>query len=372
MFEELSTPAFVVDRAIVRRNCERMRARLNPPTRLRPHVKTHKTLEGARLQLGAETGPITVSTLAEAEFFADGGFRDITWAVPIAPSKIGRAATLATRIDRLNLLVDHVDSVDALDAFASSSSTGFDVFLKVDCGTHRAGVDPESAASIALVERIVASPHLRFRGLLTHAGHSYDVDSVEAIREIAAEEAACLTRFAGKLQVAGIGVETRSIGSTPTCSVVERLPGVEEARPGNYVFFDAVQTGLGSCTLEDCAASVIVSVIGHYPERAAIVTDGGALALSKDGGARHPGREPEYGVVCDLAGTPIPGLHLRGLSQEHGQIAVDAGVEIERFAIGARLRVIPNHSCLTAALFDRYTVVEGAEVVGEWKPARGW
>src|SRR5436305_424195 len=145
----LSTPAFLVDRNIVEQNCARMREKARASgVAFRPHVKTHKTIEIGRMQHGGALGPITVSTLAEAEFFADAGFKDITYAVPIAPEKLDRAAALARKIETLNLLLDSTSALQALEA----QKQQFDVFLKVDCGYHRAGVDPDSDASVRLAK----------------------------------------------------------------------------------------------------------------------------------------------------------------------------------------------------------------------------
>jgi len=358
---DLTTPAFLVDRSIVERNCDRMRRKaLQSGVAFRPHAKTHKTIEIARMQHGGAAGPITVSTMAEAEFYADAGFRDITYAVPIAPEKLPRAAALQRRLERLNILLDSFDALRAVEG----SGTVFDAFLKVDCGYHRAGVDPNDPDSVRLAMAMASSPAIHFQGLLTHAGHSYNARTVDEIRRVAAEETAALTRFRALLD--GLGDTTRSVGSTPTLSVVERFTDCDEVRPGNYVFFDAFQTTLGSCRFEDIAVSVLATVVGSYPERHEAVLDAGALALSKDTGPDHIDPKFGYGMVCDLDLRPID-ARLVALSQEHGKLATR-----EHLPVGTRVRVVPNHSCLTAAMYDRYHVLEGGRVVGEWRPVRGW
>lgn len=363
-----TTPAFLIDREVVQRNCDRMREKAqNSGVAFRPHVKTHKTDEIGRMQHGGGRGPITVSTLAEAEFFADAGFRDITYAVPIAPEKLPRAAALASRIDRLNVLIDDERALRALEAFHRGESVVFDVFLKVDCGYHRAGVDPDDAESVVLARAIARSPAVRFHGLLTHAGHSYHARTVEEIRRVAGEESSAVTRFRER---AGIEPLIRSIGSTPTASVVERFEDCDEVRPGNYVFYDAFQATIGACTLADCAVSVLATVIGAYPERRTLLIDAGALALSKDLGPDHIDPSFGYGLVCDESLRPVP-MKLIALSQEHGKIEADANA-IAQHPIGSRVRVIPNHSCLTAAMYDAYHVIENGKLVDEWKPVRGW
>jgi len=359
----LTTPAFLVDRNIVEQNCARMRRKASESgVAFRPHAKTHKTVEAARLQHGGEVGPITVSTMAEAEFFAGAGFRDITYAVPIAPEKLPRAAALAGRIERLNILVD---SFVALHAVETSGSV-LDAFLKVDCGYHRAGVDPADPESARLAIAMARSPAIRFHGLLTHAGHSYNARDVEEIRRIAAEETAALTRFRALLAAEGLGDVMRSVGSTPTLSIVDRFADCDEVRPGNYVFFDAFQATIGSCRAEDVAVSVLATVVGSYPERREAILDAGALALSKDTGPSHLDPAFGYGVVCDLDLRPLD-ARLVALSQEHGKLATAA-----HLPVGTRVRVVPNHSCLTAAMYDRYHVLAGGRVAGEWRPVRGW
>jgi D-serine deaminase-like pyridoxal phosphate-dependent protein len=366
MLTDIATPAFLVDRPTLVRNCTRMRDKARASgVGFRPHVKTHKCVEGARLQHGGATGPITVSTLAEAELFADAGFRDITYAVPIAPAreKLARAAAIAARVERLGVLIDSDAALRALEEFDFT----FDVFLKVDCGYHRAGVDPDSPDSVRLALALARSERVRFQGLLTHAGHSYNARDAAEVRRIAGEESGVLTRFRALLAPEGLGDARRSVGSTPTTAVVDRFSECDEVRPGNYVFFDAFQTMLGSCALEDCAVSVLTTVVGSYPERSAIIVDAGALALSKDVSPENIDPRFGYGIVCDATLRPLPAMRIIALSQEHGKIAVQTHVPV-----GTRLRIIPNHSCLTAAMFERYHVLDRGKVVDTWKPVRGW
>jgi D-serine deaminase-like pyridoxal phosphate-dependent protein len=364
---DVATPAFLVDRAIVQRNCDTMREKARQSgVAFRPHVKTHKSVEIGRMQHAGAAGPITVSTLAEAEFFARDGFRDITYAVPIAPEKLQRAAELASRIDRLSVLIDSEKALRAIEESSSSQGVTFDVFLKVDCGYHRAGVDPESPDSARLAIALARSEAARFQGLLTHAGHSYNARDAEELARIAAEETASLTRFRALLSAEGLGETRRSIGSTPTTSIVSRFTDCDEVRPGNYVFFDAFQATLGSCALDDVAVSVLTTVVGSYPERDSLIVDAGALAMSKDVSPDHLDPNFGFGLVCDLDLRPLP-MRLIALSQEHGKIATQTHVPV-----GTRLRIVPNHSCLTSAMFDAYQIIEGERIVDQWHPAHGW
>lgn len=370
----LATPAALVDLHRVRANCRRMAARASLlGVRLRPHVKTHKTVELARLQLAGREPGITVSTLAEARFFAAAGFRDITYAVPIAPQRLAEAADLAARLGRFTLLIDHEVTAAAASACAAYRGVRLSVMLEIDCGAHRSGLDPADPATVALATQLERCRQLEFRGLLAHAGHAYACcNALEAAR-VAAQERDVTVGFAQLLRRSGSPVPEVSVGSTPTLSAVDHLTGVTEVRPGNYAFFDAFQAAIGSCSLGDCAFTVLATVIGCYPERRALVVDAGALALSRDPGPTHVNPSCGFGVVCSAPEChPISGLTLASLSQEHGTVIAATPAAAAGHPPGTRLRIIPNHSCLAAACFDTYHVVAGKEVRDIWHPCRGW
>jgi D-serine deaminase-like pyridoxal phosphate-dependent protein len=372
---DLTTPCALVERARVERNTTRMRERAAAlGVQLRPHVKTHKTQQGARLQLGASSGPIAVSTLAEAHQFAEWGFDDITYAVPIALGRLPELLELHERGCQLAVLLDSPVVLKALRDFATGHGLVVPVYLKLDCGYHRAGVQPHDPAGLALCRAMVESPAIDFRGVLAHAGHSYASCSAEEIRRIAEEERRVTVTYVESLRAAGVPVRSVSVGSTPTIALGQNLEGVTEVRPGNYVFYDCFQAAIGSCRLEDIALSVLTTIIGSYPDRQTILIDAGALALSKDAGPTHLGERPSpFGRVCSPdACAPLPGLRLISLSQEHGHVVVDPGVSWEALQVGRKLRVLPNHSCLTSALHPRYWLVEGSQVTEAWTPVRGW
>ncbi|MEE9566041.1 MAG: alanine racemase [Desulfobacteria bacterium] len=366
--EQVNTPAFLVDLSKVTRNTQRMfdRARrLN--VRLRPHVKTHKTAEVARLQVGAGSAAITVSTLAEAWFFQSAGFDDITYAYPITPQKLPEAAELTRAMRHFHIVLDNPETFAAVHSYGRAHGIRFSAFIKVDCGYHRAGVDPEKAESITLAKQLHDSEAVEFAGILTHAGHSYRCRNRSEILEVATQERAVMVRFAGLLEENGVACPTVSVGSTPTAVHAESWEGVSEIRPGNYVFFDKFQADIGSCSLDDCAATVLTRVIGHYPDRSQLIIDAGALALSKDPGAIHIHNTVIFGAVLGN-----PQLKIVSLSQEHGVVESEVPIPFEEHPIGNLLRIIPNHSCLAAALFPKYYVVEEENVVDEWSPVRGW
>ncbi|HEY9405483.1 MAG TPA: alanine racemase [Pyrinomonadaceae bacterium] len=369
---ELPTPALVLDVARVRRNAERMRTRVESMgARLRPHIKTHKCIEVARLQTSAPATALTVSTLAEARWFAARSFADLTYAVPIEPGKFADAISLAGDCERLALLTDDAEIPAQLNAAARDAKVTLDLFLKVDCGYHRCGVEPETPEAFEIPRRISDSSHLRFAGILTHAGHSYHSRSLDELRAIARHERDVMVEFAAALRASGIAVPVVSIGSTPTISTVEHLEGVDEARPGNYIFFDAFQATLGSCRFEDCALTVLSSVVHRDFTRRKVVIDAGAIALSKDRGAVDTDSTCGYGHVLDLEGRDL-NLRIASLSQEHGMIEVHDDALFDQLKVGTRLRVLANHSCLTAAQHPHYNVLEAGRIVDRWQIQRGW
>ena len=350
---ELPTPALLLDLDRLDANLERMAERAGRlGVSLRPHVKTHKCVEIARRQAALGARGLTVSTLYEAAVFADHGFDDLTWAFPLVPVRTAEAVELAERID-LGLVIDSREALDALTA----TTPPLRVLVKVDCGYHRAGVDPAGADLLELARRLTDSPRLAFGGLLTHSGHAYTQDRLTVARQ----ERDVMVRCAERLRAEGIEVPVVSVGSTPAMTAVDHLEGIDEARPGNYSLYDYTQTVLGSCAAADCAVTVLTSVISRPAGAEHAVVDAGALAMSHD---RGPG-DGLGRVFADYADSVLdPELRLVSLSQEHGIVNGRPG-------LGDRLRVLPNHSCLTVAQFDEYQVVRGDEVLDRWKIWRG-
>ena len=340
--------------------------------KLRPHVKTHKTLQAAHYQVRDHFGGITVSTLAEAEFYAQHGFQDITYAVPLTPSKISRALQLAGMINNFHILIDHEFMVDKLAEQCARQQQKLSVLIKIDCGYGRAGLSPHDVNLVPLAHLITQEPWLNFEGILTHAGHAYDCVNFSEIKTVADQEYQAIITARDILQAHNIQVNTVSLGSTPTATAFEHIPGVTEMRPGNYALFDLFQASIGSCSPSDIALSVISEVIAFYPQRQDILIDAGALAMSKDQGATHLSSSIEFGRICDLNYQTIPHCSLVGLSQEHGKIKTSSNFDFDQIQVGTRVRIIPNHSCLVTALYDQLYVVDGLQVIDQWSPVRGW
>lgn len=368
----IKTPSLVLDVERVRRNAERMSARIATlGATLRPHVKTHKCVEVARIQTEGHAGGITVSTLAEARAFAAQGFTDITYAVPIEPGKFEEAFELSRLCQRFALITDDAAIPPLLDEAARRAGVTLDLLLKVDCGYHRCGVEPERPEALEIPRRIDAARNLRFAGILTHAGHSYHARSREELLELARHERDVMTEFAARLRSDGFEVPTVSVGSTPTATHYDHLEGVNEARPGNYIFFDAFQATLGSCSFADCALTVLAAVVHRDRARRKVVLDAGAIALSKDRGAVELDPACGYGRVLDLEGAET-NLRVGSLSQEHGEVMLEDDEMLDALHVGARVRVLANHSCLSAAQHTHYHVLEGSRVVDRWKIQQGW
>jgi len=368
----IKTPSLVLDLERVKRNAARMSERMRSfGTSLRPHVKTHKCVEVARIQTAGGPARITVSTLAEARAFAAQGFQDITYAVPIEHGKFAEAIELARRCERLSLITDDASVPPALDEAAHSAGVTLDLFLKVDCGYHRCGVEPDAPEALEIPRLINDASNLRFAGILTHAGHSYHARSNEELLSIARHERNLMREFAARLREDGLEVPTVSVGSTPTMTHVDNLEGIDEARPGNYIFFDAFQATLGSCGFKDCALTVLASVVHRDRTRGKVVLDAGAIALSKDRGPVELDSSCGYGRVLDIEGEEL-GARVGSLSQEHGEVTIEDSKLLESLRVGTRVRVLANHSCLTAAQHTHYNVVEDGHIVDCWKIHQGW
>ena len=370
--ETVKTPSLILDFARMKRNAKRMTTRAKKlKVALRPHVKTHKCVEIARLQTKDNAGGIMVSTLAEARHFLKNGFTDMTYGVPIEAGKFAEAIEIAKTCERFSLLTDDAETVENLNQAAKIENVKLDVFVKIDTGYHRCGVEPSAAEACSIPKKISDSSNLNFAGILTHAGHSYHARSSEELLKIAQTERDLMKNLAEELRGEGLNVPTVSIGSTPTMSAIDNLEGITELRCGNYIFFDAFQVALGSCRFEDCALTVLAAVVHRDFERQKIVVDAGAIALSKDRGAVEFDQKCGYGRVYDLVGNDL-NLRVASLSQEHGEIFVADKAVFNRLKVGSRIRILANHSCLTAAQHSHYHVLEDGKIVDRWEINRGW
>lgn len=372
--DEIPTPALLLDAKILERNLVMMQNKISAlGSSLRPHIKTHKCIEIGRQQQKLGAKGITVSTFYEAQEFARAGFDDITWAFPLPPVYARRAVDLSNEIT-FRVVVDSREAVESFRNASRDSKKSLHVWLKVDCGYHRAGVDPGSPLAEELIRSLADSKQLHFDGILSHSGHAYHGSSRTEILKVANQERDVMVGFAERMRKEGYFVPVVSIGSTPSMSVIEDLAGISEVRPGNYCFYDRTMVELGVCSPGDCALSVLASVISHQPGASHFVVDAGALALSKDIGKTSSLEHPDMGSIYEDYDhkSMQEDLVLETLSQEHGKVIAGSPSEIEgRFKVGDRVRILENHSCLTVAHFDEYYVLRGGEVIDRWKVLRG-
>jgi D-serine deaminase-like pyridoxal phosphate-dependent protein len=373
---ELETPALILDRTRLERNIARMRSHLSRfGVGLRPHVKTAKSIDVVRPALAGQPGGITVSTLKEAEYFLAHGIRDILYAVGIAPGKLAHVAALCVKGANVAVLLDNVAAAQAVAAQGRARGLDFPALIEIDSDGHRSGARPGDKTLIEIGRVLHMERGATLRGVMTHAGDSYNCKSVEAIRAMAGQERAAAVRCAEDLRSAGLPCPVVSVGSTPTALYAENFDGVSEVRAGVYMFFDLVMAGLAVCALDDIALSVLATVIGHQPEKNWIITDAGWMALSRDRGTANQKVDQGYGVVCDVGGRPLADLIVADANQEHGIIADRCGgaLDLSRFPVGSQLRILPNHACATAAGHAAYHVVDGdTEVTAVWERFSGW
>lgn len=304
LFDGLTTPRLLLDTDRLERNAARMRARCEDlGVTLRPHLKTAKSVDVARVAADGRQGPITVSTLAEAEYFAAAGWRDILYSTAIAPAKLARAARIQREHGaRLLFVIDDRDAAAAIGKEAAALGARFGILIEIDCGEHRSGVEPASAELVEIADAIGAcSPQLELIGVMAHAGHSYAINDPTAIRALAEVERFAAVSSADLLRTRGYSCPIVSVGSTPTALFAEHLSGVTEVRAGIYLFWDLSQLSRGICAEDDLAVSVLATVIGHQHRGPSLILDAGALALSKDIGAKRFMPDAGYGLVCDAA-----------------------------------------------------------------------
>jgi D-serine deaminase-like pyridoxal phosphate-dependent protein len=372
---EAATPALVLDRCKLKVNCERMKSRCHAlGVRLRPHMKTLKSIEVARYALATSSGGIAVSTLNEAEYFARQGLSDIQYAVCMSPDKLPRAEDILRRAPGFSFFIDSLQMARYVVEFCRSRRVRLRVWLEIDSGEHRTGVDPENPEMLAIAH-VLRDSAVEFEGLATHAGQSYLSLRPEELPIVAESERLAVTLAAEKLRNEGIRVKGVSAGSTPTATHLMSAQGLTELRAGVYMAGDLFQVAVGSLSFEDIAVTVLATVISHNVRLNQVVVDAGGLALSKDRStATGPGPDMGYGYVLDVLGRPIaPGLTVVDVHQEHGEVRFGSKLLHERMPIGSRVRIVPNHVCMTAAMYGNYLVVDGSDsIVDTWGRTNGW
>lgn len=361
---DLPTPAVLIDRARALANIDRMQERADRRgIRMRPHAKTHKSPVVARWQIDRGAIGICCAKLGEAEVFADAGFTDIRLPYPLQPVNAPRVLALLEKT-RLSFVVDHLDVARGWSRAMARAGRTVDVLVKIDVGFHRCGIPADPATAVPFIAAVASLPGLALRGLLSHAGHGYHASSESELQTIAEDEARTLHALADAARERGIAIEELSAGATPTARYSLDQEWLTEYRAGNYVYFDRTQVGLGAATLDDCALTVLATVVSApAPDR--IVLDSGSKTLSSDlargfrpiagHGAVFPGEELHAGA------RPDPALLVERLSEEHATVRVLDGAAALR--PGDRVRLVPNHACVVSNLVDRAWIVDGTRVL---------
>jgi D-serine deaminase-like pyridoxal phosphate-dependent protein len=365
--DDLPTPCLVLDLGILKANLARMQAAVDrhPGLVLRPHMKTAKSIPVADLAAPGK-GPITVSTVAEARYFAGGGFRDQIYAVGITPAKLDAIAALNAQGADVKVITDDIEVAAAIAAHPGPLRA----LVEVDCGEGRGGVSPDSNLLTAIGGRLGA----RCAGIMTHAGHSYAERTLEGVAAVAEAEHRGAVLAAERLRAMGATVEVVSLGSSPTALYGRDMSGITDIRAGVYMFGDLFQGQIGTHGMADIAVTVLAAVTGRKPDRNAVLVDAGAIALSKDRSTEKAPKDYGFGLMLDADGRPSFGEAIVARThQEHGEVHGDGPLPFDRLAVGALVRIAPNHTCLTVAAHDRYHVVDGGRsVIAVWERVNGW
>jgi len=373
---DLDTPSLILDRGRLKANAQAMSQHVKGlGADLRPHMKTAKSIEVARIATAGNAGGITVSTLKEAEYFHGKGLSDITYAVGLAPAKIKRANALVAAGANLKVITDNGVAARAI----ADEGRGLSVLVEIDCGDERGGMLPTEPAVIEVARLLEQSSGVTFMGVLTHAGHSYDCRTSEEMADLAEVERTTAVDAGDRIRSAGIDCPVVSVGSTPTARFARNLDGVTETRPGVYMFGDLFQAGIGSCGTGDMAVSVLASVIAHRPELdgGKVLIDAGGLSLSKDRSTAALSGDCGYGLLAEAGtGALIPGVAVSTVNQEHGHITAlgSSSLPYDRLPIGSLVRVFVNHACMTSAAYGAYHVIDddSGEIVEVWERCNGW
>ena len=373
---ELETPCLILDKDKLIANIENMDKHISSlGAHIRPHAKTAKCIDVIKFVTSQHCNSITVSTLKEAEYFFENGVKNILYAVGIAPVKLKHVTELIKKGAEITIILDSIEQAEIVSTKGIEFNVDFPVLMEIDVDGHRSGIKPCDPVLLEIGKYLHDHKGTEMRGILTHAGESYNCKTVDEIKQIAVKERELMVLSAEMLRKNNLPCPVVSIGSTPTAEFTYNLSGVTEIRAGVYMFNDLVMAGLGVCRVEDIALSVLASVIGCQKEKNWVIVDAGWMTLSRDRGTANQKIDQGYGVVCDLEGKPIADLIVSSCNQEHGIISYRNGEQInfEDFPIGSMVRILPNHACATAAAHDHYNVVSGsADIEDVWQRINGW
>ncbi len=358
LLDSISRPVLLLNETKARENIRNMAIKARQSgVDFRPHFKTHQSIQIGRWFRDYGTTKITVSSVEMAAYFASDGWDDITIAFPLNYRQLSEIEELAADV-HLGILVE---SPEAARAFGKLHSARFNIWIKIDCGLHRTGVDWQDITRVhAIMDEVRRYPNLHPAGLLTHAGNTYSARSQQEAIAIHLETNERMRQLRSNLGIADLAV---SIGDTPGCSLRQTFDGIDEIRPGNFVFFDAEQLEIGSCQPSKISVAMACPVVACHSSRNEVVIYGGAVHLSKEA-FLHNGI-PSYGLSAETQsngwGDLIPGSSVSRVSQEHGIVTVPPE-HMAEFSPGGLAMIIPTHSCLTAHLMRRYMTLDGKSI----------
>lgn len=379
---DLQTPSLILDKQIVEHNIRKLvehTANLN--VELRPHLKTPKSIHIAKILVGHGANKFCVSTLNEAEYFIEqmqytGMFSepDLFYTVPITLDKINRVLELQNKGAKLYVQVDDAAALEQIMSGlqATFSNSSINVILELDIDGYRTGLEKE--ALISLAQRVVSNPYTHFAGIMSYAGHSYDL-SISQTAELTDVHLRALQDLVEALKTKNIECEVVSLGSTPAIKHAKDLTGLTEARCGIYTLEDLMQAGIHACSEKDIALSVLATVVAVYPQHNRLVIDAGGLALSKDRSTQGRSFDCKYGWVCDVYNHRVGDLWVYDVSQEIGMVQSASNKAIESFnlTVGSKVRILPNHADMTAAAYEEYHVINnGIEIIDKWTRTNRW
>lgn len=354
---KLTRPTLIIDPEKTQKNLRAMTEKARQHNLIfRPHFKTHQSQAIGRWFAGMGIDKITVSSAGMAEYFAADGWKDITIAFPMNINEASKINELAGRVSLNATILNH----EAIDSLNRVLQHPVGVFLKIDTGARRTGISHEYVDTARqLKESIDRSANLHLKGLLTHAGHTYHAGSREEIHEIHEQTRDRLVHLRQELEK-GDEKLFISVGDTPSCTLADEFEGIDEIRPGNFIFFDLQQHKLNVCSIDEISVILACPVVAKHKERGRIIVYGGAVHLSKDTFTEGSTRIYGYGMILHEEGWvhPEEKIIVEGLSQEHGILNVTPYM-MKRISIGDFVGILPAHSCLTANLMGGYYDMQG-------------
>lgn len=367
---QLPTPALLLDWGVMTRNTARMADRAAElSVLLRPHGKTPKSPDIAKVLTARQAKGLCVSTLLEAEQYFASGIDDLFYSTALGPSKAERAASLLERGARLSCLLDDPSALPEIAAIMAARGQTLPVMIEIAVDDYRSGVPVTDDRFRVLLQELTTRDGVKLAGIMSYAGASYGLHDIAAVQALTETHRQALASTRDVLRTSGIAVERVSLGSTPAILHARTLEGITEARCGIYVFQDLMQAAIGACRIEDIAVSVLAEIISVQPHLGRFIIDAGALALSKDRSTANSPHDAGYGLVADAqTGAILEGLYVSQVSQELGVVTARGPLPLDtgRFQVGDRVRVLPNHADMTAAAYTGYHVLQKPGASPQW------